>query len=266
MKELRCIAKKEIMDNIRNKWIIFSSGILVLLLLTSFFLMPSLKYCADFKEAISQLAKLVSPIVPIIALILGYASIAREIESGTMEALVAMPISRREITAGKFLGLLAVLVISIFLSFGVSAMVITFSRTMENFSYFFLFMLCTILLGSSFLALSFFFSSLLRKRSSALILAIFIWFFFNLIMPLIQTGLLLEVGMEGALAGKIPDWLYALDFLNPLSMYTSLVDMLAGSAKNLPSFYTPYSLVAVFLIWILLFFLLTVLKFERTDI
>ena len=158
------IAKKEIMDNIRNKWIITMSIIFALLtLVTSYFGSIFSTGWQDLGATISGMMSLVQFLIPIIALILGYASIIGEIERGSMSALLSQSITRLEILLGKFIGLGSILAFTIIIGFGVAGIVIALNVPDVNFINYLIFIGSTILIGLVFLSISLFFSTIFKN-------------------------------------------------------------------------------------------------------
>jgi Cu-processing system permease protein len=98
------IAKKEIMDNIRNKWIILVSVMFALLsLVVSYFGSLGSSGWQSLGFTISGMTELGSFLISIVAFMLGYATIIGEIERGSMSALLSLSATRFEILVGKFL-------------------------------------------------------------------------------------------------------------------------------------------------------------------
>ena len=86
------IAKKEILDNIRNKWVIILTIIFAALaLLASYATSIFSTGWQDLSGTINSMIILVQYIISIIALVLGYSSIIGEIESGSMNSLISLP-------------------------------------------------------------------------------------------------------------------------------------------------------------------------------
>ncbi len=89
------VAKKEIMDNIRNKWIIIVSVIFALLtILTSYLGTLSSQGWSNIGGTIAAMMTYVQYLLPIIALILGYGTIIGEVERGSMSSLLSLYTSR----------------------------------------------------------------------------------------------------------------------------------------------------------------------------
>ncbi|RLF46217.1 MAG: hypothetical protein DRN09_00615 [Thermoplasmata archaeon] len=267
------IAKKEIMDCIRNFWIITITAIFVLLtLIESYFGSVFSTGWHDFGATISFMMLSVEWIVPILAFMLGYAAIIGEIERGSMSALLSMPINRVEIVFGKFLGLGGVLSLSILLGFGFAGAIIGIMIPNANYGEYLSFILSTVLYGLVYLSVAIFFSTLFKKRATALGGAIFLWFFFNMILPLVLLGIAVAgKALPDIINGNVPDWYYVLQLINPTSVYSALVSLNVGlelmeTVGEYPTFYTTELLVTVLIIWITVFLILTFWRFRRKDI
>jgi Cu-processing system permease protein len=227
----------------------------------------------DFGGTINGMMNLVQLLIPIIALMLGYAAIIGEIERGSMGSLLSLPTTRLEILLGKFFGLGSVLSLTIVIGFGVAGVVIAANVPGVNYMGYLAFIGSTILLGLTFLSLALFFSSLFKKRSAAMGGAILLWFLFNMILPILFMGILvMSIGLESFVLGEIPDWYFGLQLLNPLFVYSTLISLNVsqvsplGFSENYPSFITSELMVSILFLWILIFFFCAFYVFKRKDI
>ena len=273
------IAKKEIMDNIRNKWIILVSVMFaVLTIVVSYFGSLQSQGWQDLAFTISSMESLVTMLVPIIALILGYATIIGEIERGSMNSMLSLPVKRSEIVIGKFLGLGSVLCFTILVGFGVAGLLIAANVPNVNYLDYAIFIAATMLLGLVFLTLALCFSTVFNKRSTAMGGAIFLWFLFNIILPIVLVGLLMttidftQITMASTITA--PDWYFVLNLFNPISVYSTLITLAitpiqtstgSGLIPN-PLWYSTGLLLGVLVIWVIVFFTLSVWRFQRKDI
>ena len=270
------IAKKEILDNVRNKWIIILTIIFAsLTLVVSYFGSIFSQGWQDFGVTISGMMSLVQFLIPIIGLMLGYAAIIGEIEKGSMSSLLSLPINRLEILLGKFLGLGGVLSFTTFIGFGVAGIVIAANVSNVNYADYLAFIGSTILLGLVFVSLALFFSTLFKKRSTAMGGAILLWFLFNMILPLVFVGIMIaSISLENIASGGFPDWYYVLELFNPLSVYSALISLNVGPVSTMqgafsmsyPSFYSSGLMILLLFIWIVSFLLLAFWRFDRRDI
>ena len=98
LKSIYILAKKELMDNIRNKWVIILTIIFTALtLLASYAGSIFSSGWQDLAGTISSMNAIVQYLISIIALILGYSAIIGEIEAGSMNSLLSLPIKRYEV-------------------------------------------------------------------------------------------------------------------------------------------------------------------------
>jgi Cu-processing system permease protein len=273
------VAKKEIMDNIRNKWVILVSLMFALLtLVVSYFGSIGSNGWQDLGNTISGMTQLGSFLISIVALMLGYAAIIGEIERGSMSALLSLSATRFEITVGKFLGLGAVLCLTILIGYGIAGLVIAGNVSNVDYLAYLGFIGMTMVFGMVFLSVALFFSTVFSKRSTALGGAIFLWFLFNIILPIVFVGLLAttidftKITMETTLI--VPDWYHGLNLFNPISVYSSLIGITIGPVQSStgsgfipnPSWYSSGLLMGVMLTWIVVFFTLAVWRFQRKDV
>jgi Cu-processing system permease protein len=271
------IAKKEILDNVRNKWIIILTIIFAsLTLVVSYFGSIFSQGWQNFGTTISGMMSLVQFLIPIIGLMLGYAAIIGEIEKGSMSSLLSLPVNRLEIILGKFFGLGSMLSFTTLIGFGVAGIVIAANVADVNYADYLIFIGATVLLGLVFLSLALFFSSLFKKRSTAMGGAILLWFLFNMILPLVFVGIMVaSSGIENILSsGGFPDWYHALELFNPLSVYSALISLTVGPVSTMPgafsmsypSFYSSGLMASILILWIVSFLLLAFWRFDRRDV
>jgi len=272
------IAKKEIMDNVRNLWIIIMTIIFAVLTIAMSALGSYLSEGWQSLEiTVILMMSIVQLLVPIIGLMIGYAAIVGEIEKGSMNMMISLPVSRLQIVTGKLLGLGGVLSFTILVGFGIAGIIIGIMVPNVDYIEYLIFIIATIIVGLVYLHVAFFFSTLFKKRSTALGGAIFLWFFFNMILPIILLGIAWGgAALSDIATGAAPDWYFLIDLINPMSVYTALVYLNVGGVApsfgsttpqlQYPEFYTSGLLVVILLIWIIAFFALSYLRFSKKDI
>lgn len=260
-KAIFSIAKKEFIDNFRNKWITILSIIFaILVVIISYF--GSQGFGQDWsplEDTISGLEGIVTLIIPIISLMLGYAAIVGEIEKGSMSSLLALSVNRYEIIIGKFLGLGSVICSTILIGFGISGIIIAINVPSSDYMPYLSFIGVSILLGLAFLSVSMFFSTLFKKRSAAMGGAFFLWFFFAIIWQIILVGLLFATIISGDIteSTSIPGWFFPFLLANPLMVF---------SAAGFPDAPSIYWRILSPILWIIIPLLLTFLRFKKEDI
>jgi len=277
MNPIISIAKKEIMDNIRNKWVIIITIIFAALaILVSYAGSLFSQGWQDLSLTIAGMSTLVQYIVTIIALILGYSTIIGEIEKGSMNSLLSLSTTRLEVLIGKIVGLGIILSFSIFIGFGLAGIIIGLNVPDPNFGEYILFIFASIFMGLIFLSLGILLSCAFKKRSSAMGGAIFLWIFYAIIWIFISAGLLVaSIDLSNIESLNIPDWYYAIQFLNPAGSYGGLVSLNFATGQTgigeipemiYPSFYTNEVMIIAGLIWFIVPFLLSYIIFNRRDI
>jgi ABC-type transport system involved in multi-copper enzyme maturation permease subunit len=265
------IAKKELMDNIRNKWIIVISALFTALVLLASF---GGSYWKDFELTISALSSIVYFIIPIIGLMLGYASIIGEIERGSMNSLLAHPLKRVEVVIGKFLGNATVLSLSILIGFGIAGIVISLNTSNPNYGLYLLFIAVSILLGLVFLSLSMCFSAFLKRRSLSMGVSILFYFLLTIIWSFFSSIILVTANsMEDLQAGNItfPDSYFAVNMVNPVTAYSGVIELnlapgRSGILTGYPSFYNVGLLLLSIFIWLVIPLILSSIQFNRKDV
>ncbi len=277
LNELLSIAKKEILDNIRNKWIILITILFIsLTLLVSYAGSIFSDGWQDLAITISGMSVLVQYLISIIALMLGYASIVGEIERGSMGPLLSLPSKRWEILLGKFIGLGSVLSFTILVGFGIAGLIIGINVPNTDYLEYLIFIGNSILMGLSFLSLGIFLSVLFQKRSTAMGGAIFLWFLFSIIWQFISAAILISSNvLQNLQEFSLPDWYYVFQLFNPLSVYSYIVTLNIGSITSgqqdfggfsLPDFYNSYFLSFVLICWIIIPLIFAFWRFNKKDI
>jgi len=268
------IAKKEIMDNFRNKWIIVLCITFAIIAIFSSFFGSFGKGWSNFDDTMNFMIFFLQFLIPIIGLMIGYASIGKEVETGTMSSLISFPVTRFEIILGKFLGLGAVLSGSIFIGFLVAGFIIGINVPNADYGEYFIFIIESIILGLVFLSIAMAFSSFTKRRSTAMGASIFSWFFFSMIWGIMLLGIGFMVRDESGYL--FPEWLYSLNIISPVASYVALIALkvdriftiatLSSDKDYFPSFYSDGILVMIMLIWILTMFILAYWAFNKRDI
>lgn len=274
-KAIYSVAKKEFLDNYRNKWIIAVSAIfLILTLVISYFSTRGGVGWKDLGDTIGGMMVFVQILIPIIALMLSYATIVGEKEKGSLSLLLSYPVKRDEVILGKFLGLSSVLAVAIFVGFGVSGLIIGINVKGVKWADYGIFILSSILFGVVYIALAIFFSCLLKKRSTAIGTAIFTWFLFAMIWNIILFGILVatdgvdNIGDENWTG---PNWYYVGSIINPITAFSMLVALNVGPveaeiAGELPSFYTTELSLLILFLWVVIPLLIAFFTFNKKDI
>ncbi|MBC7313979.1 MAG: ABC transporter permease [Rhizobium sp.] len=234
MTNILIIARKEIQEGLRNRWVLATTLLLAALALTLSFLgsAPTGNVGVNRLDVvIVSLSSLTIFLVPLIALLLSHDAIVGETERGTMLLLLSYPIGRSEVIFGKFLGHLAILAFATAIGYGVAAAALTATGSeiaSDSWRAFLSMVGSSVLLGAVFLAIGYLTSTLVGERSTAGGIAIGIWLFFVLIYDMALLG-----GLVAAKGQAVPA--LALDLLllaNPTDVYR-LLNLGSGNAGAL---------------------------------
>ncbi|MDP3191400.1 ABC transporter permease [Rhodoferax sp.] len=220
LSQVLALAGKEFRDRFRNRWVLA-----VALVFTVFSLMITYFGAAvqgqigprSIELTIASLVSLVIYLIPLIALLLGFDAIVGERERGSLDLLLALPITRLELLLGKFLGLAGALTLSTVTGFALVAVLLFQQFSYAGLYHYLGFVVSSVLLGLAFLSLAMLLSVLARDRTRASGLAIALWFALVLVFDLLLLGLLVASG--GELGG---DAFAYLLLLNPADIFRIL--------------------------------------------
>lgn len=277
------IIKKEYRDTIRNRWLVTISVIFfVLSIIVSYFGVSSESGEMGFQsieDTVIVLISLTSFLVPIIAIMLGHGSIIREREKGSLGILLSYPLTRTEVFVGKYIALGSVLLTTIFVGFGGAGVVIALGSSWSvNWLSYFLFLIGTFTAGMIFLGFSMIISTVAKKRSTAIGGAVFIWFFFTMIIGFLVIGIYTATGgeIEEIISGNLetlPSWLWRAMFLSPLDTYQMYVTLLYNvtnflgyTVPALPSYVNIWTTYTGIFIWAAVSPLTAILVFRKKDL
>ncbi|MEM4408748.1 MAG: ABC transporter permease subunit [Candidatus Caldarchaeum sp.] len=222
-KNVLIIARKEVRDFLRNRWfILYTLGFSLLAVLLLYFTTSGGEFIESkgFGRTAASLVNLVLFFIPLISLVTGSISISSERETGTLAYLLSHPVTKSEIFAGKFMGLLASISVSIVLGFGLSGMVISFKVGYENLLSFLMTAFLSLLLAASLLGIGFLISAFSRNASRAIGLAVFLWLALIILgdLGIMGTSVVLDLGIRE---------LFVLALINPAQVFkvASIVEL-----------------------------------------
>lgn len=172
--------------------------------------------------AIGAASQFAAILVPIMALIAGYLSIAGERESGSLKVLLGLPTTREEVVVGKFLGRAAVVAVGVAAGFAVAGVVTAVVFGTVPVVAFLGIIALTAALGVSFVGIATGISAVTATRSRAMTLAVGTYLALTLLWDLLPQGvhLLLTGSMPGL---TVPGWFLLLDGASPSGAYDVLV-------------------------------------------
>lgn len=215
------IARKELADGLRNRWLLAISLLFALLSVGIAWFGAAAAGQVGFTSVpatVASLTSLATFLMPLIALLLAYDAIVGEEEGGTLLLLLTYPLGRGQLLLGKFLGHGLILALATLIGFGSAALaILALVPEVEAailLGAFGRFMGSSLLLGCVFLALAYALSSRASEKSSAAGQALGLWFFFVLLFDLALLAIL--VLSQGHLSPRLLPWLL---LLNPTDLY-----------------------------------------------
>jgi len=148
---------------------------------------------AGVQVPIPSLSYLVSLLVPIIGIALGFDAINSERSSGTLSRVLSQPIYRDSVINGKFLAGVFILSIMVgtmlLLVSGYGMRMIGVPPTHEEVIRLFLYFVVTIFYGAFWMGLAILFSILFRRVAASLLFSLALWLFFSIFIMLIAPAI-----------------------------------------------------------------------------
>ncbi|MFC6905413.1 ABC transporter permease [Halalkalicoccus tibetensis] len=232
----QAIARKDFADSIRSWWVLALSALFVVVFVVpAYFIGRESDVIADQVGAetitsdafVNLLSSFVAFLIPIVAIVLAYAAVAGERDSGTLKLLLALPHSRRDVVLGKVIGRSAVIVLPILVGFLAAAIVFLITPVSLEVGNFVAFALLSALLGVVFVCLAVGISAAAGTRRRAMLGNVGVYVTFALFWASFAEGLVslldeyTDVGF-----GALVELQLATRLLNPVDAYQSLAAIL----------------------------------------
>ena len=276
MRNILIVARKEIQEGLRNRWVLATTLLLAGLALSLTFLGSAPTGTVGVRAldvVIVSLSSLTIFLLPLIALLISHDAIVGEMERGTMLLLLSYPVGRWQVLIGKFVGHLPILAFATLLGYGAAAGALAVTGAeidAQSWVAFATMIGSSILLGAAFIAVGYLVSALVRERGTAGGIAVGIWLVFVLIYDMALLGLLV-VDQGQVLSGGL---LNALLLLNPADAYrlfnltgsagVSAFSGMAGVAQS--ATLSPSTLLAALAAWALVPLALAAFAFSRREL
>lgn len=293
----QAIARKDFADSVRSGWVIgLSIVFLVLFVALSYFFAAGVGGAVVEQTGeqlssdafISLLASFIGLMIPLVAVVLAYASVAGERDSGTLKLLLSLPHSRRDVVLGKIVGRSAVIVLPILVGFVAAAIVFLITPVTFEVGNYVAFALLSALLGIVFVCLAVGISAASGSRRQAMLGNVGIYVIFALFWGSFAEGLVslldeyTDTGFETLIQLQL-----ATRLLNPTDAYQSLAAILwtgdalgaraalfggfageiyADALDPLPAYFSDPVVALVFLAWLALPPVLGYLVFRDADL
>jgi len=214
-RQITVVAAKELRDALRNRWfLLYAVLFAVLTTALSWISMAGsgMDGMAGFGRTAAGLVNVVLLIVPLMALTVGAGTIAGERDRGTLEYLLAHPITRGELLFGKLLGSAVALLATLSLGFGISMIVVAWRGHAHQVGSFLTLVISTDLLALAMLSVGVLISVICRRSAVAVGVAILVWF---ALVFLTDLGL---IGSTIAFRLQVRE-LFAAALANPMQVF-----------------------------------------------
>lgn len=276
---LAAVAHKDFEDAVRSRWLLALSALFVLLVsLVIYFIQPAPGETIPSNAVLNFILVkdgLVTTLIPLIALVVSYAAIVGERESGSLKLLLSLPHSRADVVFGKVLGRSGAIAVPVLVGFLLPGVLLAVMPWVTFYPGYYLgYTLLTVLLAAVFVAIAVGFSAAMSSQRFAIGGAVGIYFLFVPLWGIIQLPLRLYLAFTGG-----PEWLPVsgsalLDFLqlvNPTGSFKIVVNaFMAGSlfasTPGVRSVEMQIAAVAMLLAWLLVPPLLGLWRFESADL
>ncbi len=165
-------------------------------------------------------------VIPVMAIGLGFDSVNGEHNRRTLSRVLAQPIYRDALLAGKFLAAISVLAVNLvclwLLVVGFGVYFLGVPPNGDEFSRSLVFLFIAVAYAGVWLGLAMLFSVLFRSPATAALLALGVWLFMSLLWPLIAPSIAVAIAppdprymMIGILDPHTGAWLNALSRISP---------------------------------------------------
>jgi len=209
-----------------------------------------------------------SVLVPAFALMSANETVAAKRSDGRLRLVFGLPISRRDVVIGSYLGRAVVFAASLLVGVAAAAIVVQIRGDTLLTSALLAYLGLTLLLGLAYLGVAVGLSAGIRSTKWVTVLVFTIFLVFAFVWRFVPTGVVyLANGME--LPATMPDWAGLVSGLSPSVAYENLMRTyaFAGSTPDPAAwFLEPWVNVAVLAGWIVLVPLVGYRRFDRSDL
>ena len=272
---LQAVVKKDFLD-VRRAKLVWGVGLLYTLFAVLSFWGTGSSPNSEIYNALFSMAGIAVLIIPLVALVAAYLSVAGERESGNLKFLLSYPNSRRDVVLGKFIARSAIVVAAIVFAFVVGlGMAFYYFPTVELADYAG-FVAITLVYALSYVAIAVGISAATSTRSRAMGAAIGSWFVLNVFwnfLP-IQPATVIEFladKLGTSVSQNFKDLVWVLSptgsYFNSLSLvFPDRITAAEAGAASDPFYLQPEFMFVILAFWIVAPLALGYWRFERADL
>lgn len=210
----------------------------------------------------------VALLIPLTALVIGYKSLAGEVESGSGKFLLSLPHTRRDAVIGKVVGRTGVLWLAILVGILVAIGVILLLYDELALATLGIFTAASLLLGAVYISIAVGLSGLTNSTSRATVYAVAFFVVFEIVWPYVPNllyyltdGSFFPRFVPGTGVAAAPGWFHFVGMLSPTAAYSTMMsafaregplNVAAAFPDGLPFYLTGWAALAVLIGWALL--------------
>ena len=298
---VRAVAKKDFQDAVRS-WLFWGLSVFFFVMLVG--ITGSLAYFGEDLAAqgattdmlVTYTSSITRIVIPLIALVLGWKSIAGERETGSIKILLSLPHSRKDVLLGKLIGRSAVLSLSLTVGFVLAAAVVAVLLGGFDVVDYVGLLAMSIIYGVAYTSIAVALSSVTRSTTlaGAAMFSVFLLFYViwngltNVYRLLADRDILFfetetytatirgqEVTLE-----RFPDWFYLVLNLDPGEAYGRVLTLVTDAESiqlqaelneqmfggELPIFLEDWFSFLILLAWIVVPIAVALWRFNRVDL
>lgn len=276
---LRIVAKKEFLDTQRSYTLATTTVLFVLWagFLAAIRWVPPIFRDSDLPTTMlatmNSMQQSAVFFVPLIGLLLGYAAVVDDQDTGRFKLVLSLPHSRADVIFGKWLGRSAVVALAVAVGYGTAGVIALLTYSSFPAGIFLLHSLLTIFYCSVYVALGVGLSVFMPSREAALGVLMGLYALFLLGWDLaVYAVQLLTIGSELP-AGGLPDWIQFFALVNPSTAFAYAAQALVPEFSELMIFPESEAVflqnwvgLVVLVAWLLIPLTAGYLRFERLDL
>ncbi|GAA0676783.1 ABC transporter permease subunit [Natronoarchaeum mannanilyticum] len=212
------VAKKDFADAARSKMLWALSALMILFVGIAVYAAHAINEDPAIQDALFFMSTPMLLLIPILGLIVGYMSIVGERESGSIRALLALPIVRWEVIVGKFVGRVGVLWIPIVAGFAIGSAIATVLYGTTPGRAYAEMMVFALTVGIVYVAIAVSISASTNSRGKAMALAVGAFALFEYLWSVIPMGVYYVINRElpaFTSVSDFPNWFLVLTRLAP---------------------------------------------------
>lgn len=261
------VARKDFADAVRSKMFWALSILMILFAFIGLYAPQAFQDDPDAEFAVALLSSPMLILVPIISLVVGYMAIVGERQTGSIRMMLSLPLKRKEVLVGKFVGRTGVVTIPILLAFVLAIPFVYFlygSFPAEDYARF---VTRALLLAVVFVALAVGVSGSFDSRGKALGSIIGLFVLFEWLWGLLPLGIYYVLNSDVPTESQ-PDWYEFILEIAPSEAARAVVDAVfsLSISTDEPLLFQEWVAGIVLLLWIFIPLGIGYFRFKRANI